>query len=175
MNKNVSMICCLILSLAVSGCGAGGVFGPTLTPTSTITPVPTSTPTFTPTPLPPAISNEVCEWTLKSATLSETSTYAPQLRPKEGILFLTIEFNNKEGCSLAGIAFGGDGRDAVFEKATLPGGIPSIWVVDSQGNRFLAVEVGENYILMGVNKESSGFVLNVGDLPPLDLEGHISK
>jgi hypothetical protein len=39
---------------AVSGCGPGQLFGPTMTPTSTNTPIPTSTstpsPTFTPTP-----------------------------------------------------------------------------------------------------------------------------
>lgn len=173
MKKAIPTICFLILSLIVSGCGPGGLFGPTMTPIPTITPTSTSTPvpTSTPTPLPSIITNEVCTWTLNSVTLSDSSIYATQsgIRLHEGFLFLTIEFDNTEGCSLAGVAFGGDGHDAVFEKATMLSGIPTIYVIDRQGNQFFAVEVGENYILAGVKKESIGFTLYVSDMAPLFL------
>ena len=44
----------ILLSLALSGCGAGQLLGPTVTPspTHTFTPTLTATPTFTPTPTP---------------------------------------------------------------------------------------------------------------------------
>lgn len=50
------VILVLVMSLIISGCGPGQVFGPTITPSPTNTPTPTSTstptPTFTPTMTP---------------------------------------------------------------------------------------------------------------------------
>jgi hypothetical protein len=49
MKKNISVICCLIMSLIISGCGPGQLFGLTVTPTPTTTPTlipPTATPTL---------------------------------------------------------------------------------------------------------------------------------
>lgn len=40
----------IVITILLSGCGPGQLFGPTITPTSTQTPIP---PTFTPTPVPP--------------------------------------------------------------------------------------------------------------------------
>ncbi len=65
-NQMILVIYVLISSILLSGCGAGQLFGPTLTPiptltstptvtitpTPTATPTPTTTPTITPTPLP---------------------------------------------------------------------------------------------------------------------------
>jgi hypothetical protein len=72
------------LSLLISGCGPGQLFGPTVTPTST--PTPTPTPTQTPTPTPTATPTPVAfemnefvqgveEWaiTVFSATNAGTS------------------------------------------------------------------------------------------------------
>jgi hypothetical protein len=59
----------LVISLLLSGCGSGQLFGPTITPSPTITNTPTSTPTptatftptatatFTPTPTPAPVCN----------------------------------------------------------------------------------------------------------------------
>ena len=55
MNKKSHLlIVCLLLSLLLSACGPGQLFGPTITPspTLTLTPTPTSTPTSTPTVTP---------------------------------------------------------------------------------------------------------------------------
>jgi hypothetical protein len=49
-NQRSLAILVLVVSLAISGCGPGQSFGPTLTPTPTLVPVPTSTPTLTPDP-----------------------------------------------------------------------------------------------------------------------------
>lgn len=59
---------CLVLSLLISGCGPGQMFGPTLTPTSTATATPTRTPTPTPTFTP-------------TQTPTVTPTRTPSLTP----------------------------------------------------------------------------------------------
>ena len=46
--KYFSMVALMVLSVSISACGPGQLFGPTLTPTPTSTP--TATPTLTPTP-----------------------------------------------------------------------------------------------------------------------------
>jgi len=53
--QQIIVLFILALSLFVSGCGPGQIFGPTITPSPTNTPVPTNTsvPTDTPTPIPP--------------------------------------------------------------------------------------------------------------------------
>jgi hypothetical protein len=50
--QRIIVVLVLLLSLVVSGCGPGQVFGPTLTPTPTFTPTKTNTPTPTKTPTP---------------------------------------------------------------------------------------------------------------------------
>lgn len=51
MKRNFPVICCLMISLLISSCGPGQLFGPSLTstPTITLTPTTTSTPPSTPT------------------------------------------------------------------------------------------------------------------------------
>ena len=44
MNRNIIIVCSLIICVVVSGCGPGEAFGPTVTPKPTSTPLPTSTP-----------------------------------------------------------------------------------------------------------------------------------
>lgn len=58
MNTKISAILVLVMSLVVSGCGAGQILGPTLTPLPTITPSPTATliPTQTSTPIPVSLA-----------------------------------------------------------------------------------------------------------------------
>jgi len=50
--RQIAVIIVLTMSLVISGCGAGQLFGPTITPTltKTLTPTATLTPTTTPTP-----------------------------------------------------------------------------------------------------------------------------
>jgi hypothetical protein len=72
--KELITVCSLTLSLMISGCGPGQLFGPTLTPTSTPTFTPTLTPTATVTPTP---------------TLTPTATQTPRptktpIPPKSG-------------------------------------------------------------------------------------------
>jgi len=55
-------ICYLAMSLLISGCGPGQLFGPTLTPTPTFTP--TQTPTSTSTPTPTFTPSEPAPWSL---------------------------------------------------------------------------------------------------------------
>jgi hypothetical protein len=50
--RTLAIFVFLIISLVMSGCGPGQLFGPTFTPTPTITPSPTFTPTPTITPSP---------------------------------------------------------------------------------------------------------------------------
>ena len=62
MKKNISIICCLIINLIISGCGPGQLLGPTLTLTPTITPTftPSATPTVTFTPTPTLTPTPSC-------------------------------------------------------------------------------------------------------------------
>ena len=58
--QGTTMILVLLLSLVMSSCAPGQIFGPTVTPTSTSTPLPTDTPTIipsTPTPALPTYSD----------------------------------------------------------------------------------------------------------------------
>ncbi len=78
MNRNFQMLAvCLSLSLLLSACGPGQLFGPTITPTrtSTLTPAPTATST---------------------STLTPTSTPTPTLPPPTSTLATACE---EEGCS----------------------------------------------------------------------------
>jgi hypothetical protein len=72
--QRASMILVLLLSLVISGCAPGQIFGPTVTPTPTNTPTPTSTntpipPTATDTPTPtntPTLTPLICEDSISS-------------------------------------------------------------------------------------------------------------
>ncbi len=60
--QRTAMIFVLLLSLAISSCAPGQLFGPTITPTPTNTPTSTATntpipPTATDTPIPPTTTN----------------------------------------------------------------------------------------------------------------------
>ncbi len=59
MKTSRYLIAALVITLIVSGCGAGQIFGPTVTPsplpatsTPTLTPTPAATATVTPSPTP---------------------------------------------------------------------------------------------------------------------------
>jgi len=62
-------ICFLAMSMLISGCGPGQLFGPTVTPT----PTPTSTPTRTPTPKPTATPTSTPKPTLDGVWTGTTS------------------------------------------------------------------------------------------------------
>lgn len=65
-----TVIAILVISLVISGCGAGQLFGPTVTPS------PTSTSTLTSTPLPTATLAPT-ETPIPTATLTPTNTPVP--------------------------------------------------------------------------------------------------
>ena len=81
------VILILTTSLAISGCGPGQMFGPTITPTSTKTPIPTATLTPTATLAPTATSTPT-----KTPTSAPTATPTlpidlPELQEGKAIVF----------------------------------------------------------------------------------------
>ena len=67
INQRISVVLLVLgLSLIISGCGPGQLFGPTKTPTPTNTPTLTNTPTATITPTPTPL---VCEDSISSEIL----------------------------------------------------------------------------------------------------------
>lgn len=79
MKERNKAFCLFILApcLLISGCGAGQVFGPTLTPTPTITMTPTPTLTYTPTTTPTYTN---------TPTFTSTSTITPTPVHPVGVL-----------------------------------------------------------------------------------------
>src|SRR5260221_123352 len=76
--QSFSALLVLVMSLAVSGCGPGQIFGPTqtFTPTNTATPTPTDTPTATPTSTPTFTPTNTPTDT-PTATPTSTPTHTP--------------------------------------------------------------------------------------------------
>ena len=96
MKEIFRSICAVVMTLSISSCGAGQIFGPTFTPTATLTNTPTPSPTSTSTPKP-------------SATPTATSTETPivtyfgeSLKPGSTIAFST-DFNNGLPPQISGV------------------------------------------------------------------------
>lgn len=116
MNKKHRTIVILVLmmSLLISSCGPGQLFGPTITPsptytltptltptsTSTLTPTPTPTPTLTPTPIPGIqvpVRVDGIDVQVLSATLGADLPQGYQLKPGYTIVLeLEISFTGIE-------------------------------------------------------------------------------
>lgn len=174
---------CLVLSMALTACGPGQWFGPTITPTATITPTPTNTstptPSLTPTPIPPTatatpipiiLTDGTHKWIVKSVSLGDTSDYPP---PSDYFLlpdytYLVIGFEAADGLDLVSFVMGLDPGSGIT-KISLRGGFAKIYVLDSQNDKYHALEVAEAYITIPVKKGASGFTLYFLDLEPVEL------
>ena len=95
ITKLVTTLC--VLSLLVSACGPGQMFGPTLTPTATYTAIPTNTltptatATFTPTPTAtPTITPTFTSTATATRAPTRTPTLTPTRMPGLGILTQTM-------------------------------------------------------------------------------------
>jgi len=82
--KKISIVL-FLFAFAISGCGAGQIFGPAFTPTPTITPVPTNTATTTPTFTPTVTSTA-------TRTITPTSLPGIGVRPSKVIGALSFAF-----------------------------------------------------------------------------------
>ncbi len=71
------VILAAIMSLIITGCGPGELFGPTITPTATMTPTitPTSAPTVTPTPAPATIHGRIYVTTWERPWITDVELY----------------------------------------------------------------------------------------------------
>ena len=94
----------LMLSLFISGCGPGQLFGPTMTPTPTLTPIPP--PTMTPDPfrgITSAITIQGVSIRIESVYKSleyyvkGTSNIVTPTNPKHIFLVVIIEYTSEDG------------------------------------------------------------------------------
>lgn len=174
------------LALVVAGCGPGQLLGPTLTPTPTATFTPSPTPTPTSTPTPTATPSP-------TPTLTPTPSLTPTPRPAIVAAFGTLYVTGAElsevippGCTsfclepiipdhiFLLVYLEGEGID----QATLGQELSnqSLWqqiaVTTSDGYRAIAGGGGtlpEAFVEFSVPEGSSGFTLDWGDNPPIDL------
>ena len=160
--KHLSMmIHIVILSIFISSCGPGQLFGPTFTPTTTLTP--TSTPTSTPT-------------LTSTATLTPTSTFTPTPEPHPAFVVIeaaisgdafgiVIEDKDTNGNMLDVLTVGLDCLDQVF------------YIQDETGARLectnVTTETDEpnriGMIFTGASSEHH-YQLVIPGVPPIDLE-----
>lgn len=130
------MVGFLAVSLLISGCGPGQVFGPTLTTTPTVTATPTFAPTFTPT---------LTQTPTPTSTFTPTVTATPSPTPQPPTptpksttgLVSGRAFWEKTGNPVAGVQL-------IFGEGvtTLGEGI----ITDAQGNFSAEVKPGSFYV-----------------------------
>ncbi|MBI3152027.1 MAG: hypothetical protein HYZ21_07845, partial [Chloroflexi bacterium] len=173
----------LAFSMALTACGPGQLFGPTVTTTATITLTPTNTstptatltptpipPTSTPTPIPIFLTDGTHKWFVKSVTLGDTSEYPA---PADYFLlgdytYLTIGVESADDMDLVSFVMGLD-ADSGITKISLRGGFAKIYVADSQNDKYHALEIAQDYITIPVKEGASGFTLYFLDLEPVEL------
>jgi len=163
--QRIMAICFLVMSLLISGCGAGQLSGPTLTPTPTPTssptptrtPTPTQTPTNTPTPTatatppPPsagpyvvkqmetlggeAISGVVCSVSLPFSVNSVT--------PKISFVFVFAPLDARHGkvAYKYSIPSAGESHDATGNYTLSPAG--------TDGTLLLSLTVSDHVVFKG--------------------------
>lgn len=130
------MVGFLAVSLLISGCGPGQVFGPTLTTTPTVTATPTFAPTFTPT-----LTQTPTPTSTFTPTVTATPSPTPQpptATPKSTTgLVSGRAFWEKTGNPVAGVQL-------IFGEGvtTLGEGI----ITDAQGNFSAEVKPGSFYV-----------------------------
>ena len=94
--RKAVVICILAFSLLISGCGPGGLFGPTLTPTPTNTLTPTNTPTPTTSVFTDTPSDTPTPTFTPTPTYSPTETEiyiaTPNLQPIETLIGTLSDF-----------------------------------------------------------------------------------
>ncbi len=173
----------IAVSMALTACGPGQLFGPTVTSTATITPTPTNTstptPTLTPTPIPPTatptpipiiLTDGDHKWFIKSVTLGDTSEYSAPANYflMEGYTYLTIGFESADDMDLVSFVMDLDAGSGIT-SISLRDGFAKVYVVDSQNDKYHALEIAQDYITIPVKEGASGFTLYFLDLEPVEL------
>jgi hypothetical protein len=170
----------LISVFALSGCAAGQLLGPTITPTptATSTPIPTSTPTptptITPTPVPAILTNGSHNWPVKEVTFETTAPINNVDVPAgSGKVYLKVNFENPD--------------HQILPFTNLPGtkspNYANVYIEDDAGNEYIAVTdrldlifnaggfvIGDEQVWFQAMPEGgSNFRLHFEALAPIDL------
>jgi hypothetical protein len=116
----------------------------------------------------PILTDGTEQWTLRSVSFQDSfdDNGETVLPSDQSQTFLQIEFDCTSGASLINLYFGSEIQGSGF---SVPGGIPTVYVTDDAGTKYLAVYIEGCSLLVPVAKNRSGFTLHFKDLQPIEL------